>query len=190
MHQTPSEGAEQRRTLHGTTNKPNEKGDTMPVVLARIDNRLLHGIVATQWAPKAGAQRVMVIDDETAANPLAKNSMKLARPAGAAISIIGLDTAIANFKAGKYEGQTIFLLTKQPTTILKLIDATGASIPELNVGATAQREKTPELIEVNHFVTVNPEERAAYLELISRGVNVYAQYLAADKPQPLADVLA
>lgn len=27
----------------------------MSVVMARIDNRLLHGIIVTQWAPVSGA---------------------------------------------------------------------------------------------------------------------------------------
>ena len=38
----------------------------MGIVLARIDNRLLHGIVATQWAGRSGAQRIMIIDDTVA----------------------------------------------------------------------------------------------------------------------------
>ena len=54
----------------------------MGIVLARIDNRLLHGIVATQWAGRSGAQRIMIIDDTVANNELTKASMKLARPTG------------------------------------------------------------------------------------------------------------
>lgn len=50
----------------------------MGIVLARIDNRLLHGIVATQWAGRSGAQRIMIIDDTVANNELTKASMKLA----------------------------------------------------------------------------------------------------------------
>ena len=38
----------------------------MSITLGRIDYRLLHGIVATMWAPQSGAQRVMVIDDKVA----------------------------------------------------------------------------------------------------------------------------
>ena len=74
----------------------------MGIVLARIDNRLLHGIVATQWAGRSGAQRIMIIDDTVANNELTKASMKLARPTGMAISIITEETALNNFKAGKY----------------------------------------------------------------------------------------
>lgn len=43
----------------------------MGIVLARIDNRLLHGIVATQWAGRS-AQRIMIIDDTVANNELTK----------------------------------------------------------------------------------------------------------------------
>ena len=38
----------------------------MAIVLTRIDNRLLHGVVATQWAPSTGCTRLMVIDNEVA----------------------------------------------------------------------------------------------------------------------------
>lgn len=162
----------------------------MGIVLARIDNRLLHGVVATQWAPKTRAQRIMVIDDETASNEMAKASMKLARPAGMAISIISLETAIANLKANKYEGQSIFLIVKRVETIQKLMDETGVRIPELNLGATAQREITSDLIVVDARTTIDPQEAAAYKDLIGRGVSVYAQYLLTDKPRSLAEIVS
>lgn len=54
----------------------------MSIISARIDFRLLHGIVATQWAPMSGAQRVMVIDDRVANDPVIKESMRLGKPAG------------------------------------------------------------------------------------------------------------
>ena len=75
----------------------------MSVVLARIDNRLLHGIIVTQWAPQSGSNRVMVIDDDTANNAVSKATMKMARPSGNAISIITEEKALTNFKSGKYE---------------------------------------------------------------------------------------
>ena len=35
----------------------------MSLVLARIDQRLVHGIVVTQWAGATKAKRLMVVDD-------------------------------------------------------------------------------------------------------------------------------
>ena len=161
----------------------------MRIALSRIDNRLLHGVVATQWAPQTGAQRVMIIDDETAENEIAKASMKLARPAGMAISIITLETALANFKANKYAGQTIFIITKKPATLRRLVEEAAVPIKEVNVGATAQRGPEEDYIEVNRRVTVDAQEREDYRYLISKGIDVYAQYLLSEKPQPLADLL-
>ncbi|MBR5049476.1 MAG: PTS sugar transporter subunit IIB, partial [Erysipelotrichaceae bacterium] len=60
----------------------------MNVVFARVDNRLLHGIVITQYFPITGAKRIMVIDDDTANNPTRKEMMNLAKPNGVASSII------------------------------------------------------------------------------------------------------
>lgn len=110
----------------------------MGITLARIDNRLLHGIVATQWAGRSGAQRIMIIDDGVANNELTKASMKLARPTGMAISIITLEKALNNFKAGKYEDHNVFVIVKSPVTLESLSEA-GVKIPELVVGGTTAR---------------------------------------------------
>ena len=59
-------------------------------------------------------KRIMIIDDTVANNELTKASMKLARPTGMAISIITEETALNNFKAGKYNDHTVFVLVKKP----------------------------------------------------------------------------
>ena len=151
----------------------------MKIVLTRIDNRLLHGVTATQWGPKTKAQRVMVIDDTGANDEMQKSTMKLARPAGMAISIIPLDKALANFKANKYEGQNIFLIVKHIETIKRLIEEANVPIHEVNVGATAQRSGE-NLIQVNRFVTIDEQEKQTYLALMEKGVRIYAKYLVAD----------
>ena len=38
----------------------------MAVVLARIDDRLIHGQVMTSWVNFTGANKIIVIDDVTA----------------------------------------------------------------------------------------------------------------------------
>ena len=120
----------------------------MGIVLARIDNRLLHGIVATQWAGRSGAQRIMIIDDTVANNELTKASMKLARPTGMAISIITEETALNNFKAGKYNDHTVFVLVKKPETLVKLSEI-GVKIPELVIGGTVKPAEGEEAVKLS-----------------------------------------
>lgn len=107
----------------------------MKITMARIDNRLLHGIVIAQYLPQSDCQRIMVIDDEVALDPKKKEMMMFAKPNGYVASIITLEKAVANFKANKYEGQRIFILAKTPHVFLELLQA-GVPIAELMIGAT------------------------------------------------------
>ncbi len=151
----------------------------MGITLARIDNRLLHGIVATQWAGKSGAQRIMIIDDEVAQNELTKASMKLARPTGMAISIITLEKAVTNFKAGKYNDHNVFLIVKKPQTLTALTRE-GVKIPELVVGGTVKPKEEGSAVKLYQRAYAEPEEIEAYKELKDGGTKIYAQYVPAD----------
>lgn len=42
------------------------------IIHIRIDDRLIHGQVATQWTNDLGATRIMAINDEVATNPTLK----------------------------------------------------------------------------------------------------------------------
>lgn len=101
----------------------------MPVIEARIDQRLIHGIVVNQWNSRLNPKRFMVVDDVVSHQPEIKDSMKLAKPAGTGMSIIDFDKASTNFKNGKYDNQKVFLIVKEPSMILKLMDA-GVEIPK------------------------------------------------------------
>ena len=151
----------------------------MGIVLARIDNRLLHGIVATQWAGRSGAQRIMIIDDTVANNELTKASMKLARPTGMAISIITEETALNNFKVGKYNDHTVFVLVKKPETLVKLTEI-GVRVPELVVGGTVKPAEGEEAVKISPRAFAKPDDIEAYKKLKASGTKMYAQYVPAD----------
>ena len=146
----------------------------MGIVLARIDNRLLHGIVATQWAGRSGAQRIMIIDDTVANNELTKASMKLARPTGMAISIITEETALNNFKAGKYNDHTVFVLVKKPETLVKLSEI-GVKIPELVIGGTVKPAEGEEAVKLSQRAYAKPDDIEAYKKLKAAGTKLHAQ---------------
>ena len=151
----------------------------MGIVLARIDNRLLHGIVATQWAGRSGAQRIMIIDDTVANNELTKASMKLARPTGMAISIITEETALNNFKAGKYNDHNVFVLVKKPETLVKLTEI-GVRVPELVVGGTVKPAEGEEAVKISPRAFAKPDDIEDYKKLKASGTKMYAQYVPAD----------
>lgn len=157
----------------------------MSIVMARIDNRLLHGIIVTQWAPMSGAHRVMVIDDKVANDDIAKASMRLARPAGMAVSIISEDTAVTNFKAGKYEKEKVFVIVREPESILKLVE-NGISIPQVIVGGTVVKEGG---IQLSPRAYASKENINTYRKLLDSGLKIVTQFVPADKPQEITHKL-
>lgn len=155
------------------------------IKLARIDNRLLHGIVASQWAPNVNALRLMVIDDDIANDEFSKSAMRMAKPAGYALSIITMETAMQNFKNNKYQDQTIFLVVKDPATILRLAEE-GVAIEKVNIGATV--EKKNEMV-LSNQASITKEELEIYNKLSAKDIEVFVQYILSDSRVPLTAAL-
>ena len=65
----------------------------MPVVLARVDERLVHGVTVNQWNSELHPKRYMVVDDEISHNDMIKATMRMSKPAGTGMSIIDTETA-------------------------------------------------------------------------------------------------
>lgn len=105
----------------------------MSVVLARIDQRMIHGIVVTQWAGATKAKRLMVVDNEVSKDEVQKAAMRMSKPAGTGMSIIDTDTAITNFADGKYDNHNVLLIVREPETLVALVEG-GVKIPKVNVG--------------------------------------------------------
>lgn len=54
----------------------------------RVDERLIHGQVATMWTNTIKATRIMIVDDAVVKNEMEKVALKTAVPAGVKLSIL------------------------------------------------------------------------------------------------------
>lgn len=151
----------------------------MSIVAARIDARLLHGIVATQWTPKYRPQRLMIIDDEFASDPTRKAGLRMAKPANVALSVITEQTALTNFAAGKYDDHTVFVVVRNPQIIAHLI-ASGQSVPQLVVGLVYPPAEDEEAIEITSRAYIRLQEFETYREIEASGTRLIAQYVPSD----------
>lgn len=152
----------------------------MGVLAARIDNRLLHGIVASRWVPEYQPQRLMVISDDYAGDPNKKAAMRMAKPSGVALSIISRETAYENFKAGKYDGHSVFVVVDDPQ-IIRDLQRIGQSIPVLVIGGTSTPDEAHGSIQVSRRAYVLEEQVDTYKEIMREGTHVIAQYIPTDK---------
>ncbi|MDN3955608.1 PTS system mannose/fructose/N-acetylgalactosamine-transporter subunit IIB [Sporolactobacillus laevolacticus] len=153
----------------------------MTIQLARIDQRLIHGIIVNQWAFETKASRLMVIDDAASKDEVLKASMRLSKPAGTGMSIIDTEKAINNFLNHNYDTQRVFIIAKEPSTFVKLLDA-GIALPKINVGIIFNENGREN---ITKFVSVNEEEKQDLKELKSRGVPVTIQYVPTDTEEDI-----
>ncbi|MBM7709252.1 PTS sugar transporter subunit IIB [Enterococcus lemanii] len=151
----------------------------------RIDDRLIHGQVATMWSNKLGVTRLMVANDAVATNDIQKQVLRMAVPAGIASSIISKETAIQNIKAGKYEGQNVLLIVKSPVDLLPFVE-NGLDIQNINVGNMSSRKDT-EVLKPN--ISVTKEERQAFEKLLEKGIEITTIMTPDDKKTWLKDIL-
>lgn len=140
------------------------------IIHIRIDDRLIHGQVATMWTNELGATRIMVINDEVANNDMQKSLLRMAAPPNVSTSIITKETAVKNISEGKYKGQKVFIVVKSPLDILYLLN-NGLDIKEINVGNMSAKSNT-EVVKTT--ISVTKEEKEAFKKLIERGVEVTA----------------
>lgn len=161
----------------------------MSIIAGRIDYRLLHGIVQGYWCPTYAAQRTMIIDDATANDEVRKAAMKLSKPSGQALSIINHETAFANFKAGKYDNHTVFVIARDPQTFLDLVEM-GQKVPILTLGLTELPPEGTPGVRAGRRAFIHEEEIPIYQKLVAAGVNVEVRYMTTDKSVPISEYIS
>ena len=170
----PSNTAEtEPSVVASVSNKMSELG----ISHVRLDERLIHGQVATLWLGKMVTTRVMIVDDGVVNDPIAKASLKAAVPGGIKLSILKTVTAAKRLKEGIYQDQKIMLLTKKIQTIFDLIDA-GVPIESFNLGNASSREGT---LQIKKSVFLTEAEIAKILELEKAGIAVTAQMVPMEE---------
>ncbi|MFP5257492.1 MAG: PTS sugar transporter subunit IIB [Acidobacteriota bacterium] len=60
------------------------------MAFVRVDNRLVHGQIIETWLPFTLARRIVVVNDELAADPLRQEIMSLAIPGGVDIVFLAV----------------------------------------------------------------------------------------------------
>ena len=61
------------------------------ISMLRVDDRLIHGQVAVMWSKQLAVTRIIVANDEIAANELQASALKMAAPAGVKAAILPVE---------------------------------------------------------------------------------------------------
>ena len=112
-------------------------------------------------------------------------ALKMACPSQCKLSILTVEKAAANLCAGKYEGERVFIVAKNPKTIRGIYEK-GFHMEAVNVGNMGGKQNTRVL---KKAVSVTEEGIENFKFLAEHGVKVTAQMVPADEAVDLMSLI-
>lgn len=157
----------------------------MPILLTRIDNRLIHGQVGVTWVNHLGANMILVANDKVADDPVQQNLMDMAAPNTVETRYFTLQETIDKINlAGDW--QEIFLVLRTPQEVLKLVEG-GVPVKKLNIGNMHYSEGKKQ---ITTTVSVDESDKAAIRKLLDLGVDIEIRRVPDEPVTDIAKVFA
>jgi len=157
----------------------------MGVIHARVDERLIHGQVATVWTNSLGAGRIMVVNDLAVKDQIQIGALKMAKPVGVKLSILSTRKAVEKILEGKYDEEKVFLITKNIEDMAYLID-NGVPLTHFNVGNISAK---PGSKAIKKSVALTGEDIEVINKLTDKGVNITAQMVPTESNESIKNFI-
>lgn len=155
----------------------------MPIVLCRVDDRLVHGQVVVGWGRPLNVHRIVLVDDEVCASPWEQELYRMAAPPEIAVEFAetaGAAPALAQWDAGK---ERVLVLVGSIATAVALDAIAPGVIRHLNLGGI---HAGPGRRERLRYLYLTDEEQTMLEQLARRGIEVSAQDLPSSHAVPLS----
>ena len=148
--------------------------------MLRVDDRLIHGQVAVMWSKQLAVTRIIVANDEIAANELQASALKMAAPAGVKAAILPVEKAQGIINDPRSEGMKILTIPNNPQDLRDVLKGVSER-PVLNIanygrigGSLADKKK------ITETVYLTQEDIETVREIHDMGVEIIYQPLPND----------
>ena len=168
----PAKPAEPVKTSQNST----ALSGNMNISLLRIDDRLIHGQVATSWAKAVKCEAIFAISDEVAEDALRRELLLQIAPAHLKAYVIPVEKAIKVYHNPKYAGKNILWLVTKPADVVRLVEG-GVKIDKVNVGGMTYKDGNKQLSDA---VTVGKADVEAFKKLLDLGIDLSMQKVASN----------
>lgn len=160
-------------------------GEHMMIALARIDDRLIHGQVATRWTKETNVKRIIVVSDEVAKDQVRSTLLKQVAPPGVTAHVVDVAKCIRVYNNPKYAGERVMLLFTNPTDVKRLVEA-GVEMTSINIGGMAYHEgKT----QVTNAVSINQQDIDAFNYLNDKNIELEVRKVSSDSKIQMMDLI-
>lgn len=157
----------------------------MPILLTRIDDRLIHGQVVVGWAQALKSNHIVVIDDDIAVNEMQKFLFRMATPTEIKLSILTIKEAAEIIKKRGFDDDFTILLLKSPENAYKLVKA-GGKLSSINIGGMHFGEGKTQIFDA---VFVDDKD-IEYIKLLAEnGIELEARMVPTDPKKDVIKVI-
>jgi len=157
----------------------------MPILLYRIDDRLIHGQVVVGWGQPLNIRLLILADDLVASSDWEKELYRMAVPPD--MEVIFADVATATRDHARYasDARPGLVLTGDIGSMYRLVKGVKA-IGSVNLGGIHHRAGRVEKL---RYIFLTPDEEQQLRELEAAGVEVTAQDVPSARAVALAEIL-
>lgn len=161
------------------------------IKMLRLDERLIHGQVATKWSRTLGVNRIVVADDEAAASDVMQKSLMMAAPTTCKVAIVSVDKALSFVNDPRAEALSILVIVSTPENLLR-VAREAKDVKQVNVGnygrIAPKRGDAPRTTYSKNLYAYD-DEVATLRDVLELGLPCNVQTIPDDAPQPLSKVL-
>ncbi len=138
----------------------------MPILLYRVDERLIHGQVVVGWGNCLKADQIVMANDQVASNPWERELYLACVPPELRPLILTVDEGTAGILEDRFRAQRTILLVDSPFDVLRMLDK-GVKLKLVNVGGIHSKTGRKRILP---YLYLSPEEISAFKTMISAGV--------------------
>jgi mannose/fructose/N-acetylgalactosamine-specific phosphotransferase system component IIB len=154
----------------------------MPIILYRVDERLIHGQVVVGWSRSLQLERIVLANDQVAANPWERELYLACVPPEIKATILSVYDAATRIAENGFEGEKTLVLVDSPFDILRMLDQ-GVTINAVNVGGVHSKSDRTKILP---YLYLSEEEIFAFKKIMAAGIRCECQDVPLGEKQDLA----
>jgi len=155
----------------------------MSLKLVRLDDRLIHGQVVVGWGNAVAAGRILLIDDDVAANDWERELYAMGVPPEMEVEFSSVEECAGALERTADSSKRTIALVGDVDTLVRVCDASDV-VKRVNIGGIHERNGRSKRLA---YVFLTDKEAEALKSLEERGIEVTARDVPTTKPVPLAE---
>jgi mannose/fructose/sorbose-specific phosphotransferase system IIB component len=157
----------------------------MPIVLARIDDRLIHGQIVEGWLKVVQATQIIIVSDEVAKDKMQQALMSMAVPKSVKVYSLSIDDAAARYAKDQFAKDNVLLLFSNPGDVKRLIEK-GVKLTSVNVGGM---HFSPGKRQILRTLSVDDEDVKNLKAVSGTGIELEGRVIPSDERIDVAEAI-